>query len=239
MAEGREKQASGLSLQTLVISSIAAVVATVVVSQFWTQGTLFFTAMVPVVVAITSELLKRPAEKITQVAPKVVPLPVVRRTPGGTEVRDPGPEPDLEPESPRDDPFGLREPERRSWLQDRRVRLGLVTGLVAFVVGAAFITLSELTLGGSVGGGERRTTLLGGSKSAADRDDDRQATPDSGNEGATPTAEPGMGEPEAAPTAEPTGTATPTPGASPSATPGATPSATVAPEGGAQATPVP
>jgi hypothetical protein len=234
VAEEREKASSGLSLQTLLISATAAVVATVVVSQFWRQGTLFFTAMVPVVVAITSELLKRPAEKITAVAPKVVPRPVIRRTPGGTEVREPAPEPEPVVET-RDDPFGLREPERRSWLQDRRVRLGLVTGLVAFVLGAAFITLSELTFGGSVGGGERRTTLLGGSKATATPDGDEGAAPSSGQD-ATPTATPDAANPEATPTTE-SGEETPTP--TPSVTPSATPSATVAPEGGAQATPVP
>jgi hypothetical protein len=51
-----------------LISSLSAVIATVVVSQFWAAGTLFFTALVPVAVAVVSEILRRPAEKITEVA---------------------------------------------------------------------------------------------------------------------------------------------------------------------------
>lgn len=216
MAEARQQPAGGLSVQTLLVSSLAAVVATVVVSQFWEQGTLLFTAMVPIVVAVTSELLRRPAERITAVAPKVAPIVVPRRAPDGTEVREPAPEPARE----RDDPFGLREPEKRPLLDDRRVRLGLVTGLVAFVLGAAFVTLSELTLGGSVGGGERRTTLLGGSSSGSSDGEEEEATPSAtpapADPGATSTPIPqATPEPQATPSPAPTTTPTPTPTTSP------------------------
>jgi hypothetical protein len=213
----KKESGGGLSVQTLLISSISAVVATVAVSQFWKAGTLFFTAMVPIAVAVVSEVLKHPAQKITEVAPLVV---APRRTPGGTAIHEPeAPEEArrvLGGSEERDDPFGLREPERRSsWLADRRVRLGLVTGLVAFLIGAAFVTASELTIGNSVGDGQRRTTLLGGSTS---KSAERTRT--------TTGEEPTETDPEA--TATPgeraTPDATPTPSATPSASPTATPS---------------
>ncbi len=80
-----------------------------------------------------------------------------------------------------DDPFGLRTPERKPrrgfpW------KLGIVTGLVAAVIGAAVVTASELAIfGHSVSGKGRSTSVFGGSGSNsaqeetpdADRDRDR------------------------------------------------------------------
>lgn len=229
MSENKKESGGGLSVQTLLISSASAVIATVIVSQFWEAGTLFFTAMVPIAVAITSEALKRPAQRITQVAPLVAPL-VPRRTASGTDVHEPHvPEearrtfPDVEAPPSREDRFGLYEPERprRSWLGSRGVRVGLVTGLIAFLIGAAVVTASELALfDGSVGGGDRRTTLLGGSSSSSSSDDAKE----------TPT-----------PTATPTGTATPSPTATPDADERATPtpSATATPTPTPSPTPTP
>src|SRR4051794_41515022 len=112
--------------------------------------------MTPVIVALVSEGLRKPAEKITAVAPRVT-----RRTATGAAVRrfDPdaaqtrhpesvgargrGPErlePDVPPPSvppggvSPDDPFGLRgasRPPRRPWW-----KVGLATGALAFVIGA-------------------------------------------------------------------------------------------------------
>ena len=59
MTAEKKDAGGGLSVQTLLISSLSAVIATVVVSQFWAAGTLFFTALVPVAVAVVSEILRR------------------------------------------------------------------------------------------------------------------------------------------------------------------------------------
>ena len=69
--EPEEKQSSSLSLQTLLISSVSAVVAAAVVPLFWQRGSLIATAITPIVVAIASEALNRPAKAITAAAPKV------------------------------------------------------------------------------------------------------------------------------------------------------------------------
>jgi hypothetical protein len=222
-----EKQTQGgstLSIQTLVISSLAAVAAAIVVPMFWERGSLLATAITPIIVAIVSEALNRPAKVITKVTPKVVP----RRTatgaalrseqPTGVGARGDGPE-QLPPR--REDPFGLYEEERPR----RRFpwKLAIVTGLLAAVIGAAVVTASELAVfGHQIGNTNRSTGLLGGRSS--------QST-------ATPTATPTATE-----DATEEGTETPTPTATESATPTATatPSATATPTVvPQQATPVP
>jgi hypothetical protein len=54
----------GLSVTTLVIASCSAVVATVVVPLFWERGTVIAAAVTPIVVAVVSELLRKPVERI-------------------------------------------------------------------------------------------------------------------------------------------------------------------------------
>jgi hypothetical protein len=222
----------GLSITTLLLSAIGAVAAATIVPLFWQRGTIIATAMTPVIVALVSEGLRKPAEKITAVAPRVT-----RRTATGAAVRrfDPaaadthhpesvgargrGPE-RYEPEIPAggvsaDDPFGLRDAAapRRAWW-----KIGLATGLLAFVIGAAVVTASELTIfGNSVSGSSHgKTSLFGGDSQPS------EATPTptpaaTTSPGATPTATP-TASPEATVTPTPTATATPETQAAPTAT---------------------
>jgi hypothetical protein len=193
-----EEKKSGISIQTLAISAAAAVAAAVVVPMIWERGTLIATAMTPVVVALVSEALRKPAEKITAVTPLVT-----RRSATGAAVRDPDFDPLPPGERPvavsEDDPFGLRAkrpPVRHHW------RLALATGVAAIAVAAVFLTTAELVLGGPATRDSGRTTLIGG------RNDD-EAEP-------SPTATPEATE---SPTATPTVTATPTPTPTPTETP--------------------
>jgi hypothetical protein len=183
----KEKK-SGISVQTLVISAAAAVAAAVVVPMIWERGTLIATAMTPVIVAVVSEALSKPAERITAATK------TVRRSATGAAVRDPDFDPlppdERDVEVRGDDPFGLRAkpPVRHHW------KLAVATGLAAFAVAAVFLTASELVLGGPATRESGRTTLIGGRS---------EETP-------TPTATPeATEEPEETPT--PTVTATPTP----------------------------
>src|SRR3954452_20712656 len=75
---------SGISIQTLIISSLAAVAAAVIVPMIWERGTLIATAMTPVIVAVVSEALRKPAEAISAV-PSKLPL----RDATGAAVRPP------------------------------------------------------------------------------------------------------------------------------------------------------
>jgi hypothetical protein len=206
----KESKPGGISLQTLLISSLAAVAAAVVVPMFWERGSLLATAITPIFVALVSEALNRPAKVITAAAPRVTRrsatgAAVRSKQPTGVGARGAGPE-QLPPR--RDDPFGLYEDEKPR----RRFpyRLAVITGLIAAVIGAGVVTASELAVfGHQIGNTDRSTGLLGG------RSSDATATPT-----ATPTAT------ETA-TATPTESATETP--TPTPTESATPTATASP----------
>jgi hypothetical protein len=196
---------SGISIQTLAISAVAAVAAAVVVPMIWERGTLIATAMTPVIVAVVSEALRKPAEAISTVAPRVT-----RRSATGAAVRaperfDPLPpdERDAAPEVRDDDPFGLRAAPapRHHW------KLALATGAVAFAIAVVVLTSSELVFGGAATKEGSRTTFFGRN--------DATATPSAT---ATATETPAT---EATPEATETPTATPTP--PPPPTPTATP----------------
>jgi hypothetical protein len=209
--EKEDKGGSTLSLQTLLISSLAAVAAAIVVPMFWERGSLIATAITPIIVAIVSEALNRPAKVITSTVPKVKRRPAQRsEQPSGVGARATILEPP--PPPPREDPFGLYEDER----PQRRFpfRLAVITGLLAAVIGAGVVTASELAVfGHQIGNDQRSTGLLGGTSSRS------TATP-------TPTA---------------TGTATPTETATPdeSATETPTPSVTETPTPSVTASPTP
>jgi hypothetical protein len=201
----------GLSLQTLLISSLAAVAAAIVVPMFWEKGSILATAITPIIVAVVSEMLNRPAAAIKTAAPRVARrtatgAAVRTRTPSGVGARGEGPE-QLPPR--RHDPFGLYEEERPRGNR-RPLKIALLTGLLAFVIGAAVVTASELAIfGHSVGQSGRSTGLWGGH---TNRKAEETATPTPSATG-TPTA-----TQTATPTATPTVSATPSPSAT--ATPG-------------------
>jgi len=201
----------GLSLQTLLISSLAAVAAAIVVPMFWERGSILATAITPIIVAVVSEALNRPASAIKTAAPRVTRrtatgAAVRTRTPTGVGARGEGPE-QLPPR--RHDPFGLYEEERPRGNR-RPLKIALITGLLAFIIGAGIVTASELAVfGHSIGQPHRSTGLWGGHTKKS------HATP-------TPTASPTE-------TPSATQTATPTPTPTPTVTATATPSATATP----------
>jgi hypothetical protein len=204
-----ENKSSGISIQTLAISAAAAVAAAVIVPTIWERGTLIATAMTPVIVALVSEALSRPADRLTAAT-----RTATRRSATGAAVRDP----DFDPLPPgerevavrEDDPFGLRERPPR--IRRHHWWIALATGLAAFAIAAVFLTTSELVLGGPATKESGRTTLIGGSS-----DDERE-------------------KPTATPAETPRATETPKPAATPTATPTASPTATPTP---LQATPTP
>src|SRR3954463_4205320 len=214
----REKS-GGLSVTTLLIASASAAAAAVVVPLIWEGGGVVAAAITPIIVALTSEGLKRPVQKVQTVG-------VWRRTPQGTVIRQPVGrdfEP-LDPEEERlegeperaDDPFGLREPLRRVVFTRRRVKVALITAALAFVIAAVVVTVSELAIFGDSVSTSSRTTFFGGGRAKkADATPTPSATPKPGTS-ATP-----------APTGTPAATATPRTTASPTPTP--TPRGTPAP----------
>jgi hypothetical protein len=230
------EQSGGLSVTTLLIASASAAAAAVIVPLFWERGSIVATAITPIIVTLTSEALKKPVEKVSTVG-------VWRKTPQGTAVREPGGR-DFEvydPEEERlevdpgqqEDPFGLREPERRSIFTRRAVIIALVTGLLAFGIAAIVVTAGELTFGGSTSG-HHRTTFFGGRRTATPTPSATKApkakataTPD---KNATPTP---------TPSTTPSATATPSASPSPTATPGVAPNAATPQPGAATPAPTP
>jgi hypothetical protein len=182
----RREEERRLSLTTLAIASIASALAAVVTSQFWVRGTPLAAALTPVIVAVTSELLRRPTERITErlssttsvilpdaagAAPPARPAehPLPDRAPA-----EPGSGPPIAPapgaessprqpsgEGPVEGPVRVyrQRPARR-----RRIAVGVVaaTAVLAFAIAAAALTLPELIAGKSVVKGNRQTTFFGG-----------------------------------------------------------------------------
>jgi hypothetical protein len=178
-----------LSIRTLVIASVASATAAILTSQFWTAGTPLAAAITPVIVALVSELLHRPTEKLAE-----------RLTVEGTSIlpqaagAGPPPEPDADrlperaPAEPgsEDEPAsdtGKERPEpgrpstgegpvrvyRPGPQTRRRIAVGVVatTAVLAFAIAAAALTLPELIAGQSVGKRDRNTTLFGGRQKEA------------------------------------------------------------------------
>ena len=204
---------SGLSIQTLAISAAAAVAAAVVVPMIWERGTLIATALTPVIVALVSEGLRKPVEKVSALAPRPV-----RKTPTSapapvTEPFEPLPANERTPAaSPRgDDPFGLREPQRRG-PQPRHWKIALATGAAAFAIAVVAVTGSELLFGGPA-------TADGGSTTFFSSRDHSEATP-TATPDATQTPAPTATEET---TPAPTATETPAPTATPAPTTEAAP----------------
>ena len=163
-ANGAHKEREGLSLQTLVIAAIAAGAAAIVTSHFWKGGTIFTAALTPVIVALVreglerpmeSDLVRRPVQRLAETrsarrspeyartgAPSRFEEPPGRVLPGSNGSTDMGPV----------RTYGRPAPRRR-W----HIRAAIVTGVIAFAIAAAVLTIPELVFGGSVAGKGRTT----------------------------------------------------------------------------------
>ena len=172
MAEGKGTGGGeGLSLQTLVVAAAASAVAAIVVSHLWKDGTVIAAAMTPVIVAITKEMLARPLEselvrkpvqqvgRLASSGRLVVPGRAGARSSGETRVLPP---PD---ESPAEPGNGTASVPIRTYSSGRRrpphLKIAVITGLIAFLIAAAVLTLPELIFGSAITS-HHSTTLFGG-----------------------------------------------------------------------------
>jgi hypothetical protein len=254
VSQDRKQAKPGLSVTTLMIASLSSLAAALVVSRLWGGGTLIGAAMTPVIVALVSEGLNRPAKAIGTVrqtrATRYDPVAEGRaglREGDFDEARVP-PIPAAAAAQMRvhrsastKRGFSLRLPRPR-------VMAAIATGLVAFLIAAVFLTSSELVLGKSVTSSSHRTTLVPVKRSTAssttkDKTDttkttDTTTTPTTST-ATTTTTPPAQSTPLPSETTPPV---TPAPQAAPqqaapttTAAPQATPPATSTP----QATPAP
>jgi hypothetical protein len=167
----------GLSLRTLAIASAGSLSAAMVTSRLFPPGTIYASALTPVIVAAVSEMLNRPADRVAELTRQRRTL--VSEARRAETARVLGDEPsvlsgapefargaeDIEP--PHSNGTGERPPVRiygSTRARARRIlhpKVWLVTGLVAFVIAAALVTLPELIFGGAAASNQR-TTFFGG-----------------------------------------------------------------------------
>ena len=144
---------SGFNLGTLLIAAISAVVAATVVSRLWQAGTVMATAMTPVVIALVKEGLERPAQRVTAIAVRPP------RVPGEA----PPPPPVVVTDEDGMTPMRVYRPGSK---RRRRWKLAIATGLLAFAIAVATMTLPELVAGRSVVSASHDTTIFGGRRNA-------------------------------------------------------------------------
>jgi hypothetical protein len=163
-----------LSIRTLAIASAASATAAIVTSQFWKGGTPVAAAVTPVIVALVSELLHRPTEKIAErfTSNSTAVLPGETEAPPDPDVYRPPPGAPSEPQPAGEAPVRVYRPRRAK----RNIAVGVVvaTAVLAFAIAASAITLPELITGGSIGGGDRPTLLGGGNR---DKGAEEEETP--------------------------------------------------------------
>jgi hypothetical protein len=169
-SDRQQAKSGGLSVTTLIIASASSLAAAIVVSKLWGGGTLIGAAMTPVIVALVSEGLHRPATVVA----------TVRDTRSGrfdpvAEGRAGLREGDLE--NARSSMPAAAVAERRVHrasggvagrrggglrlrLPRPRLIAAVVTGLAAFVLAGVLLTGSELVLGKSVVSSSQRTTYI-------------------------------------------------------------------------------
>lgn len=165
MAKPDRKGGGGLSLQTLAVASAASLVAAMVTSRLFPPGTIYTAALTPVIVAAVSEVLHRPVDRVTELR---------RRR---TMVMEPARVPTFTPDDPVTAGYDAPEPTFEGANGDTPIRIHgrrsralhpkvwIATGLTAFAIAAAFLTLPELIFGGAVATTHRSTTFFGGGSS--------------------------------------------------------------------------
>lgn len=211
MSDPGTHRRGGISLQTLIVASIASAAASFAVSRIWGPGTLISAAATPIIVALVSEFLRKPVETVASTA-KRVPGQRGAWTAVPAEPADPaGPG---QPR-PRDEESTVTAPAA-SPLSRAHVRTAIATGLAAFAIVVAFFTLPDLVTGRSITGNGDSTTFFGGDE----RPRTRTVPPE------TVTAPPQtvtVPPPVTVTVPAPSGTATPPPPTSATPAPTATP----------------
>jgi hypothetical protein len=178
-ASAEREEERRLNTRTLTIASIASATAAAVTSQLWIAGTWIAAALTPVLVALISEAMHRPTQRIARAwssehearvsrahTPTRQEPAAVTGTPGPVRVY-------------RQTPRGSALSERRLQLSRRKIAIGGValTAALAFVLGIAALTTVDLVSGGSVGKGSGRTTFFSGNKGQAAKDEQQDSNP--------------------------------------------------------------
>ena len=167
-----------------MIAAAASAAAAVVVSHIWRDGTVIAAAMTPVIVSIVkellakpmeSELVKKPVAKIASGSRAVIGTAVPTLSGGRSDADEqrghgdplmPDEAPPTQSQRPQTDPgmtpiktYGGGGGGRRR--RPVHLKVALITGIVAFAIAAAALTLPELLFGGAISS-HHSTTFFGG-----------------------------------------------------------------------------
>ncbi|HEU0315689.1 MAG TPA: hypothetical protein VFR49_00080 [Solirubrobacteraceae bacterium] len=159
IASARHDRRGGISVGTLGVAAAASAAASYTASHVWGSGTVLSAALTPVIVALVSEFLRRPVDRVAATAQRVAPI--VPRTPPGAAGA-----PDRRPPAPARDetqdwsPVTYETTPSPGWRP--RWRLVLATGLLAFVIVVAVYTVPDLLVGHSITGAGGSTTFFSG-----------------------------------------------------------------------------
>ena len=222
-ARSSREQERRLSIRTLIIASVGSAMAAIVTSQFWIAGTPIAAALTPVIVALVSELLHRPTERIAQRL--TTDTPALRHTDTLPEAAGAGPPPKEEerrPQPAREAPMADPRPRHTPAPGARPAPTGpqpayrvhragtpasrlpwkviIATAVIAFAIAATVLTLPELIAGRALFGGDGDTTLGGGRSDGggapAESESEPQPTEPQEDEPEPDQTEPEEGEPE-------------------------------------------
>jgi hypothetical protein len=227
-------------MQTLLIAALASGAAAIVVSRIWDKGTIVASAMTPVIVAVVSEMLRKPIESevVRRPVRAVGSVRASRSTWRRGEARPPsGRTPNVMAPPAAGVEEGLRHREEglepgpvkiyssgsnrvvaKPGRRRLHLKIAIATGLVAFLIAALALTLPELIFGGSVTGGKRDTTYFGGggAQKKSQSDTKKKDTPANGQTSTSGTTTQTAPDAGAAQTTPGSGSTTTTP---PSTTP--------------------
>jgi len=113
--ERRSEEREGLRMRTLLIAAVASGAAAIITSEFWRRGTAISAALTPVIVALISEALHKPAERVSQITTVRGALPPIfssaRRAERSAAARPPDAAP-VPGDAERAIPPGATAPER-------------------------------------------------------------------------------------------------------------------------------
>src|SRR4051794_26371118 len=181
VADPNRKGGGGLSMRTLAIASVASLTAAMVTSRFFPPGTIYASALTPVIVAAVSEMLNRPVDRVTELRRQRRTMVLEARTLEHARVfgDEPSPlagAPGFAHGSDAEDtlngngagvgaPITIHGRDRSGIRRVFHPKVWIVTGLVAFAIAAAVLTLPELIFGGAVAT-HHRTTFFGGGASS-------------------------------------------------------------------------
>ncbi len=163
IAAARDERRGGISPGTLTVASLASAVAAFTASHILRGSAVLTAAVTPVVVALVSEFLRRPVERVSATVAPVRPRPPTP-PPGGRGPEAPrAPEPQAAVHEEDWAPISYTERTAPGWRP--RWRPVLLTGLAAFVIVIGFYTIPDLLVGHSItGAGGTLTFFPGNSK---------------------------------------------------------------------------